>query len=140
MGVAVTNRQHHPLLDPHWVEEVAHRALRHLGLEGKELSVVLLDDEGIAELNRRWLKRDRPTNVIAFPMDGPQDFVLGDIVISTETAQREAAERGVELREHVALLLIHGLLHLLGYDHEADPQQEARMRAKEEELLRAVLP
>jgi len=94
-----------------------------------------VDDEEIHRLNLQYLGRDRPTNVIAFPMDGPDGRLLGDVVISTETAQREARERGVSFEEHLALLLIHGILHLLGYDHERGGEEELRMREKEEELL-----
>jgi len=139
MGVTITDRQRLQRVDPRWVAEVAEKALRYLGLQDRELSVLLVSDDEITELNRRWLQRDRPTNVIAFPMDGPQDFVLGDVVISTETAEREAAERGVGLEEHLALLLVHGILHLLGYDHERGGEEELAMRAKEEELLQAIL-
>ena len=61
--------------------------------------------------------------------------LLGDVVISTETAQREARHRGVTLQEEMALLLVHGILHLLGYDHEGDPEEAATMEAKEQEIL-----
>ncbi len=137
--MTITDRQRLQRVDPHWVAEVAEKVLRYLGLQDRELSILLVSDDEITELNRRWLQRDRPTNVIAFPMDGPQDFVLGDVVISTETAEREAAERGVGLEEHLALLLVHGILHLLGYDHERGGEEELAMRAKEEELLQAIL-
>lgn len=95
----------------------------------------MVDDQEIRDLNLRFLGRDRPTNVMAFPMDGPEGRLLGDVVISIETAQKEAEERGVPVEEHVALLLIHGILHLLGYDHERGGEEEKRMREKEEELL-----
>lgn len=109
-------------------------------MDRKELSILLVDDEEIHRLNLQYLGRDRPTNVLAFPMDGPEGYLLGDVVISTETAEREAEERGVPFEEHLALLLIHGILHLLGYDHERGGEEEVIMRAKEEELLQVVLP
>lgn len=121
------------------VERWGRELLNYLGVKGRELGVLLVDDKEIQELNRRYLGRDRPTNVLAFPMDGPSDRVLGDIVISVQTAQREAEERGVRLEEHLALLLIHGILHLLGYDHEKGGREEAEMRRKERELLKVVL-
>lgn len=139
MEVIVQDRQRTKRVDPQGVKEWAERILRHLGLKGRELSVLLVEDAEIRELNRRYLGRDRPTNVLAFPMEGPQSFPLGDVVISTETAEREARERGVSLEEEMALLLAHGVLHLLGYDHERG-EEEALMRAKEEELLQVVLP
>jgi probable rRNA maturation factor len=88
----------------------------------KEIGIVFVDDRQIRELNQRYLKRDRPTNVISFPMAqgefpeiNPQ--LLGDVIISVETAVREAEEWGLSLDEEVAFLLIHGILHLMGYDH-----------------------
>ncbi len=88
----------------------------------KEIGIVFVDDPQIRELNQRYLKRDRPTNVISFPMAqgefpeiNPQ--LLGDVVISVETAVREAKESGLSFEEEVAFLLIHGILHLTGYDH-----------------------
>ena len=140
MEVIVQDRQRTKRVDPQGVKEWAERILRHLGLTGRELSVLLVEDAEIRELNRRYLGRNRPTNVLAFPMEGPQPFPLGDVVISTETAEREARERGVSLEEEMALLLAHGVLHLLGYDHERGGEEEALMRAKEEELLQVVLP
>jgi len=89
------------------------------------VTVLLLDDEGIRAYNKEYLGRDRPTNVIAFPMQ-EGDFgdlnpdILGDILISVETAQREAVESSIPFAEMVDYLMIHGLLHLLGYDHETD--------------------
>ena len=92
------------------------------------------------QLNREYLSRDHPTNVLAFAMREGEDqnlhpLLLGDVVISTETAQREAQQRGVTLAEELTLLLIHGVLHLLGYEHEGVPEEAAKMEAKEEELL-----
>ena len=139
MEVIVQDRQSSKRVDPQEVKEWAERILQHLGLKGRELSVLLVDDSEIRELNRKYLGRDRPTNVLAFPMEGPQPFPLGDVVISTETAEREACERGVSLEEEMALLLAHGVLHLIGYDHEGD-KEEALMRVKEEEILRVILP
>lgn len=121
------------------VERWARKLLAYLGVKGREMGVLLVDDKEIQDLNCRYLGRDRPTNVLAFPMDGPSNKLLGDIVISVQTAQREAEERRVSLDEHLALLLIHGILHLLGYDHEKGGKEEAEMRRKERELLKVVL-
>lgn len=121
------------------VEKWAKNILNHLGIKGRELGVLLVGDKEIHELNRQYLGRDRPTNVLAFPMDGPSNRLLGDIVISVQTAQREAEERGVSLEEHLALLLIHGVLHLLGYDHEKGGKEATKMRKKEKELLKVIL-
>ena len=105
-----------------------------------ELSILLVDDDEIQCLNREYLCRDRPTNVLAFAMREGEDqhlnpALLGDVVVSTETAKREALQRDVTFEEEMALLLVHGILHLLGYDHENDPAAAAKMEAKEEEVL-----
>jgi len=111
-----------------------------LGYRESELSILLVDDDEITHLNRQYLSRDHATNVLAFAMREGEDKhlhpdILGDVVISTETAQREAQQRGVSLDEEMALLLVHGILHLLGYDHEGAPEGGAVMAAKEQEIL-----
>jgi probable rRNA maturation factor len=100
----------------------------------------LVEDDEMMHLNLEYLARDHPTNVLAFPMREGEDKhlhpdLLGDVIISTETAEREAHYRGVTLREEMILLLVHGILHLLGYDHEGDPDEAAIMEAKEQEIL-----
>jgi probable rRNA maturation factor len=112
---------------------MAERILNDLGHHDGELSIVLLDDDDIRHLNRDYLSRDYPTNVLSFPM-GEGDL-MGDVVISTETAQREAKESGITLEEELGILLVHGILHLLGYDHEGVPEDAARMERKEQEVL-----
>ncbi len=88
---------------------------------------MLCDDAFIAELNRKWRQLDKPTNVLSFPSGGPvaSTPVLGDIVIAYETTAKEAAEADKPLRDHVAHLMAHGFLHLIGYDHVADADAEA---------------
>ncbi len=108
-----------------------------LGLaEGAEVSIVLCDDSFIAALNKRWRGIDKPTNVLAFPSgaDPATAPVLGDIVIAFETAAREAAVAEIALHDHVAHLLAHGFLHLVGYDHVEEAQAEA-MEAIEVRIL-----
>lgn len=98
-----------------------------------ELSLFFTDDAGISELNLRYLGRSGPTNVLAFPLsEGESDF-FAEIVISVETAEREARSSGRSREERIEELLIHGILHLVGYDHE-DPGRARRMRAKEKAL------
>lgn len=99
----------------------------------RELSVLLTDDEGIRELNRDYREKDRPTDVLSFPQDDP--VLLGDIVISIETMVRQADELSVPEGFELARLLVHGLLHLLGYDHVKGGRQAKKMKDKEEELL-----
>jgi probable rRNA maturation factor len=119
---------------------MAERILSDLGHRESELSILLVDDDEITQLNRHYRSRDHATNVLAFSMrDGEDSYlhpdILGDVVISTETAQREAQQRNVTIDEEMALLLVHGILHLLGYDHEADPREAATMEAKEQEVM-----
>jgi probable rRNA maturation factor len=114
-----------------------------LGFPDGELSILLVDDDQIAQLNREYLRREGPTNVIAFPMHegefsqvNPQ--LLGDVVISVETAQREGVLLGITPERRISELLIHGVLHLFGYDHEKTPREARRMDAKTRELLQLV--
>lgn len=82
-----------------------------------ELSVVLTSDEAIRSVNSQWRGVDSATDVLAFPQDDPDQVVLGDVLVSVDTAARQAAEAGLETRDEIRILLLHGLLHLLGYDH-----------------------
>jgi len=109
-----------------------------------ELSILFTDDERIAELNRRYLKRPGPTNVLAFPMASgnvapPGSGMLGDVVISVDTALSESRELGEPLQRTVDRLLIHGVLHLLGYDHERSSKEALRMRREENRLMTLVM-
>lgn len=99
-----------------------------------------MDDPAIAELNHQYLHRSGPTNVIAFPMLAGEfaevtPGLLGDVVISLDTAAKEAASAGISLEQRFRELLVHGILHLFGYDHEIDAAEERRMEAKSIELL-----
>ncbi len=96
-----------------------------------ELSVALTDDEGIKELNSTYRGIDSPTDVLSFPQE--DEHILGDIVISLETAKRQAMEGGHFFHEEICILLIHGILHLIGYDHEEDEEAE-EMETREREI------
>ena len=108
------------------------------------LSVVLVNDGEIREMNRSYLGRDRATNVISFPMQegegkGLNPLLLGDVVISADTAFRDAREGGVSPEGEIYFLLIHGILHLTGFNHENVGEEETRrMEAKENELFSLV--
>jgi probable rRNA maturation factor len=96
---------------------------------GTELSVVLCDDAFIRVLNRDWRAKDRPTNVLSFPADpASRALTLGDIVIAYETTVREAEAEAKPFRDHLSHLIVHGVLHLLGFDHEDDAEAEAMER------------
>jgi probable rRNA maturation factor len=116
------------------------KALKDLGCNEGELSILITGDERIQELNSWYLKRDKPTNVLAFPMTEnnspePESGMLGDIVVSIDTAGREAADMGISLHDRVFQLLIHGLLHLVGYDHEVSKAEEIKMQDEERRLF-----
>lgn len=108
-----------------------------------ELSILIVDDHQIALLNQQYLNRKGPTNVIAFPMrEG--DFgniaphVLGDVVISAETAVKEGSISGIDMEQRLIQLLLHGILHLFGYDHENDENEARIMNRKNDELLKII--
>ena len=98
-----------------------------------------MTDPEIHTLNLQYRKKDKPTDVLSFPLaDELQPQLLGDVVISVETAARQAQRRSHSLREELQTLLIHGILHLLGYDHETSRSEAIRMHRKEREI-KAVL-
>jgi probable rRNA maturation factor len=116
-------------------------------LSNVQVSVLFTGDDFIASLNKRYRDEDGSTDVLAFPMsdeeddiepeESPMPYMLGDIVISLDTAARQAESQGRPLRQELALLLVHGTLHLLGYDHD-DPQEEAIMWAKQDAILKVL--
>jgi probable rRNA maturation factor len=103
-----------------------------------------VDDDQIAALNKTYLNREGPTNVIAFPMqEGPFSHIapslLGDVVVSVETAAKEGAIAGISVEERMMELLVHGILHLFGYDHETQDSKDAlRMEKKNREILELI--
>lgn len=112
---------------------------------GAELSVVFTDDAAIRDLNRKWRGQDKPTNVLSFPLAAPvggaetgmipaRNLLLGDVILSAETVAREAVLAEKPLEDHMAHLIIHGFLHLLGFDHEVAAEAE-----KMEQLERLAL-
>lgn len=107
---------------------------RHKPMNEAELSILLTDDKRIRTVNREWRGFDKPTNVLSFPAAPvdrvSQSPVLGDLVLAYETMEREAQDEGKTLGDHLSHLIIHGLLHLLGEDHETAPDAE-RMEALE---------
>ncbi|MDY6793268.1 MAG: rRNA maturation RNase YbeY [Thermodesulfobacteriota bacterium] len=125
------------------MKKKAQAILNALGSPEGELSILVVDDSEIKTLNKNYLNRSGPTNVIAFPMQegdfsdlNPQ--ILGDVVISSETAMREALHAGITTEERLVQLLIHGILHLFGFDHVKNDQGAHQMEKKSDELLRLV--
>ncbi len=111
-----------------------------MGCEDSEISIVIADDEEITLLNRQYFQRQGPTNVISFPMEAEksesgQPRMLGEVVISADTAKRHAAAAGIPTEEEIFFLLVHGALHLVGYDHEGPAGERKKMEAKEKEIF-----
>ena len=126
------------------LRRLARAALGALGEYGTELSVAVVDDAEMQRLNRDYRRKDRTTDVLAFAQrEGEPNAVvahglLGDVVISVPTAERQASERGHSLDHELCELLVHGILHLLGYDHERSPAEARRMFAKAREVVAAI--
>jgi probable rRNA maturation factor len=125
-----------------WLAKVAKTVMEAEGCPPEtELSVAIGDDSWIQKLNRKYRSKDAPTDVLAFPqegMPGEGSLLLGDVAISADTAARQAKEQGHGLNEEMALLLIHGILHLTGWDDQA-PAARRRMMGRARELLRSAL-
>ena len=123
------------------MRRVAQRILDALGCPEAELSVTIVGDRSMRVLNREYLGKDRPTNVISFAMQEGEfgqvnPGLLGDVVISADTAAREAKEADEPFLDRLYFLLLHGILHITGYDHERSGEAEAfRMEAKEREIF-----
>ncbi|RLB19285.1 MAG: rRNA maturation RNase YbeY [Deltaproteobacteria bacterium] len=138
MEIQISFQTETPRIERRKIEKALEKILEDLGCHDRELSVLFTDDEHIAALNKQYLGRMGPTNVLAFPMEDPHDEttvspMLGDVVISLDTAARESVESGESFDETVRRLLIHGILHLLGFDHE---RSEGEAREMEQEELR----
>jgi probable rRNA maturation factor len=126
------------------VKSVLNKTAEVYGIEPyTEVSVVLADDEYIHQLNRQYRGKDCPTDVLSFALnegeepeviDGPKEVLLGDIIISLETATRQAEEYGHSLERELSYLTVHGILHLLGYDHMTEDEKK-EMRQEEEHIL-----
>ena len=117
--------------------------LNALGCDAHEISIVITDNDQIQQLNKAYRGLNKPTNVLAFPMQEGQfsditPGLLGDVVISCETAQQEADNANITLSERMSQLLIHGILHLMGFDHEASPLDAQTMEEKSFKLLRKI--
>lgn len=124
-----------------WCQAAVGTGLARGGLKASvpaELSIVFADDARVQELNRAWRDKDKPTNVLSFPGGEPNGDVygplLGDIILAFETVEKERLDLGVSFRDHCTHLVVHGLLHLFGYDHQDDAEAEEM-----EDLERGIL-
>lgn len=141
MSISIQNRQKLLSVDLGRVRRSLKRLLKELGFKDSEVSLLLVDDDQIREINKSYFQRDRPTNVISFAMtEGAfgdvHPEILGDIILSVETAARDAVAYDIDFMDEVEFLLIHGLLHLVGYNHENVESREAeKMKKMERELF-----
>jgi probable rRNA maturation factor len=160
MEIAVKNCQRSIKINPGSIKRVVESAIRHLSsgkrIRGRNLasgvsfdpakavvSVLLVGDRRMREMNRTYRGLDRTTDVLSFSqLEGSllqhESAELGDIVISPAQAKQQAHERGTTFNQELALLLVHGLLHLIGYDHEKNRYEAKKMREKESELIHAI--
>ena len=125
---------------------MAQKALNALESPDVELSIVITSDDNMRKLNRTWRERDYATDVLSFPMQGSgvgdgvseMQTILGDVVINGDAAERQAEQQAVSFEEEMTRLLVHGVVHLMGYDHELGRTEAARMSAVERRVLRAL--
>jgi rRNA maturation RNase YbeY len=140
MTICIQNRQRAVAIHTALVKKSVLQIMAYLGCSEQELSVVFSNDRLLQKLNRTYRHKDRPTNVLAFPQvptyaSEPTSTILGDVIVSLPMAAREAHDLKQSLEERVIYLLLHGILHLLGYEHEGSAAQRRRMEALEQEVL-----
>ncbi|MBP1746116.1 MAG: hypothetical protein H6Q54_731, partial [Deltaproteobacteria bacterium] len=117
------------------VKRITEDLLTSLKLQDRDLSILFVNNKKITELNKQFFHKDYPTNVISFSyMDGLSSEVMGDIVISIEKAREEAESLSIPFHERLFALIIHGILHILGFDHVNDKNEARRMRFREKKL------
>ena len=150
MPVLLRNLQRSVRISSRQLTRAANAILSAAGIPHAELSLVLVSDQRMRRLNARYRQKDRPTDVLAFPLHNgaprgrgemlirERAGLLGDVVISLPTARRQAQELGHSLYAEVVRLLVHGFVHLLGYDHERGPREAARMDRCERLILRKL--
>ena len=144
MEILIKNQQKIVKINQRKIKEIIKKILQHLKVdEETEISVLFTDDKFIRSLNNKYRGIDKPTDVLSFSLgegsvktpESESDTLLGDIIISAETAQRQADKLNHSREKELAVLLIHGLLHLTGYDHEKDKDYKI-MQEKESEILK----
>lgn len=136
----VINSTREDLPNQELIEDWINAALTHFEMERGEVSVCIVDEEESQTLNRDYRGKDKPTNILSFPADLPEEVdipLLGDLVICAPVVAQEALDQGKTLHAHWAHMLVHGTLHLLGYDHIEDEQAE-EMEAIETDIITAM--
>ncbi|PKN85155.1 MAG: rRNA maturation RNase YbeY [Deltaproteobacteria bacterium HGW-Deltaproteobacteria-1] len=141
MNIQIENQQKRIKIDKRRIRRQVNELLKLLDCANMEISITFVDDASIRQINKQYLAKDRPTNVISFPLQEGEfsdinPEMLGDIVISVDTAGRDAVRGNLSFEEEILFLIIHGLLHLKGYNHENTSIADAmKMKKKEKELF-----
>ena len=142
LTVHLTNRQRTFKIQKTFLISTAAMILRYTGQRTGELSVVLINDRAMRALNAKYRGVPKTTDVLSFPQSpqqrGVEQHLIGDVVISLQAATRQANARASTLHGEVVRLLVHGILHLLGYDHECGAREARRMKAKEHMIIRRL--
>lgn len=144
MKLQIKNSQNKIKIDKRNIRSTVLKILKTLDCADKEISLSFVDNENIKQLNKQYLGKDQATNVLSFSLQegeygdiNPQ--ILGDIIVSVETAQRDALYGKLTIAQEIDFLIIHGILHLLGYNHENTTKKETKkMQQKEKELFNAI--
>ena len=142
MGVAIKAGRVDREISLHALKKTARRILAILDCADCELSLSLVGNQEIQKLNARYRHKNEPTDVLSFPLDGPFPAgvqLLGDVVIAVERAKEQARERKKTLSQEMESLLVHGVLHLLGYDHERSKKEARIMRGLERKIARSLV-
>jgi probable rRNA maturation factor len=136
MAILIKNSQRLMKIDRKRIVSVTGELLAYLKLQDRDLSILFVDDRKIAVMNREFFGKDRPTNVISFSyLDGMPGEALGDIIVSVERAAEEARNAGIPFYERLFGLIVHGMVHILGYDHVEGGPEARKMRYHEKKLL-----
>ena len=145
MSVYIIDEQTECSIDCETLENQIKTILPLLNCKNKELSILLTNDKKIQELNKQYRNKNISTDVLSFSQsegeeNGLEHNLLGDIVISITTAMRQSSEHNLSIDEEIVLLIIHGILHLLGFDHERSDEEGTYMKEKTSELFGLIFP
>ena len=145
MQIFISDEQSECVIDCEKLEGQIRSILIALKCEEIEISILLTDDERMRKLNKKYRGQNQTTDVLSFPQhngkeEGLNPHLLGDVVISTAAASRQSTQHKLSLEEELVLLLIHGILHLLGYDHERSDEDARNMKEKNQELFQRIFP
>jgi probable rRNA maturation factor len=132
--IDIANQQRLMKLDRGRIRRAACDVLSAHDVQTAEISIAIVDDEAIHELNRRWLQHDYPTDVLSFVLEQSPGHLEGEVIASSETAQRSSAELGVSEQDELLLYIIHGMLHLVGFDDQTKAAA-SQMREEERKLM-----